>query len=382
MGISPDFLPNLHDETKNIDEGLGVGTLAHSVIATVLTATTSLALLGCDASSNASRPSQSVGVRQVSQPTLPKPSTKDTQAAPVAVPDRVEIPVQDTGGSFTVPVTVNGSITLRFMIDSGATDVSIPSDVASTLIRSGTIDSSDFIGTQTFMLADGSTAPSAEFRIRTLTVGSVTLHDVTASLSDTKAPLLLGQSFLKRLSGWSIDNDRGVLILTVSAKTQTSGANIATTGEIASSGNGAETGMDSTDSDEGRAAIARTMEYFVTSSAVTEPETLAPYYAPTVDYFGTSETRAAVLKAKLAFLKRWPTRSYIPRAGSSRVVCSAVGRCTVTGLVDWQAANAETGTKSSGTASFQLRYADGLLVAETSRVLSRALRSPTDSSPP
>ncbi len=38
--------------------------------------------------------------------------------------------------------------------------MNIPADVASTLVRSGTIAEADFIGDQTFILADGSTVPS------------------------------------------------------------------------------------------------------------------------------------------------------------------------------------------------------------------------------
>jgi hypothetical protein len=60
------------------------------------------------------------------------------------------------GGTFVIPVLINGQITLNFTIDSGAADVSIPADVVSTLIRTGTIQESDFVGKKTYRLADGS----------------------------------------------------------------------------------------------------------------------------------------------------------------------------------------------------------------------------------
>jgi predicted aspartyl protease len=41
------------------------------------------------------------------------------------------------GGTFVVPVQINGTMTLDFVIDSGAADVSVPADVVSTLIRAG-----------------------------------------------------------------------------------------------------------------------------------------------------------------------------------------------------------------------------------------------------
>jgi hypothetical protein len=91
--------------------------------------------------------------------------------------------------------------------------VSIPADVAMTLMRTGTITREDFLGNQTFQLADGSTVPSTILRIRSLKVGDVEFHDVEASVSDVKGSLLLGETFLGRLSSWSVDNRRHVLIL-------------------------------------------------------------------------------------------------------------------------------------------------------------------------
>lgn len=116
-------------------------------------------------------------------------------------------------GTLLVPVTINNEITLKFTVDSGASDVSIPADVVSTLIRTGSISDSDFIGSQTYILADGSRVPSATFNIRSLRVGNKTLKNVVGSVASAKGSLLLGQSFLKRFNSWSIDNGRGVLIL-------------------------------------------------------------------------------------------------------------------------------------------------------------------------
>ena len=124
-----------------------------------------------------------------------------------------DIPLQNNQGVFKVPVVINNSITLAFLIDSGASDVTIPADVFGTLIRAGTITQADFLGTQTYVLADGSKVSSQTFRIRTLKVGGYELHDVTASVADIRGELLLGQSFLSRFKRWSINNSRQTLVL-------------------------------------------------------------------------------------------------------------------------------------------------------------------------
>ena len=116
-------------------------------------------------------------------------------------------------GVYKVPVLINNAITLKFVVDSGASDVTIPSDVVSTLIRAGTITSNDFIGTQKYILADGSVVQAKAFHIKSLKVGDVVVENVTGSVADAAGDLLLGQSFLSRFKSWSIDNTRHALAL-------------------------------------------------------------------------------------------------------------------------------------------------------------------------
>jgi clan AA aspartic protease (TIGR02281 family) len=126
---------------------------------------------------------------------------------------RIEIPLKSLGGTFVVPVIINGAITLNFVIDSGASDVAVPADVVGTLIRAGTIEKSDFTGKQTYMLADGSVSPTKTFIIRSLKVGDVLIENVNGSVSPAAGALLLGQSFLQRFKAWSMDNNKHVLVL-------------------------------------------------------------------------------------------------------------------------------------------------------------------------
>jgi hypothetical protein len=104
----------------------------------------------------------------------------------------------ESGGIYHVPVVINDTLKLDFIVDSGATDVCIPADVALTLMRTGSIKKSDFIGTETYRLADGSAVSSRTFIIRSLTVGDRTVTDVRASIAEVNGDLLLGQSFLSK----------------------------------------------------------------------------------------------------------------------------------------------------------------------------------------
>jgi clan AA aspartic protease (TIGR02281 family) len=164
------------------------------------------------------------GIRLIgapSSPTPPKgpnPSGTEVSSNPTHVEapsntTRIEIPLKSLGGTFVVPVFINGAITLNFVVDSGAADVSVPADVVGTLIRAGTIEKSDFTGKQTYMLADGSVSPTRTFIIRSLKVGDVLIENVNGSVSPAAGALLLGQSFLQRFKSWSMDNNKHVLVL-------------------------------------------------------------------------------------------------------------------------------------------------------------------------
>jgi clan AA aspartic protease (TIGR02281 family) len=116
-------------------------------------------------------------------------------------------------GAFVIPVVLNGIMAVKFIVDSGSADVSIPEDVASSLMKSGTMTGADLIGSKTYMLADGSLVPSKIYRLASLRIGEMVMPNVTVRVAAAKSSLLLGQSFLSRLKSWSMDNARQVMII-------------------------------------------------------------------------------------------------------------------------------------------------------------------------
>src|SRR5260370_27308288 len=74
------------------------------------------------------------------------PPTHHKVASPTSRnPSQTRVPLKMSGGTFLAPVEINGKMTLDFFIDSGASDVSVPSDVFSTLKRTGTVKESDIV---------------------------------------------------------------------------------------------------------------------------------------------------------------------------------------------------------------------------------------------
>ena len=143
-----------------------------------------------------------------------KASDQETPGAP-SFPPSTEVSLEFTHGIYVVPVLVNGILPLKFTVDSGAADVSLPADVFLTLIRTGTITNDDYIGTQKYRLADGSIVDSDRFYVHELKVGNQILRNIGASVQKVTSTPLLGQTFLSKFASWSMDNERHVLSLRV-----------------------------------------------------------------------------------------------------------------------------------------------------------------------
>jgi clan AA aspartic protease (TIGR02281 family) len=117
-------------------------------------------------------------------------------------------------GTLAVPASIDGAPPMSFIVDSGASLVSIPWDDAEPFIKTGLIKPGDFQGEEPFQLANGERVTARIYRLHSLKVGDREVKDVLAAVYRGHGPRLLGQSFLKRFKSWSIDNGRRVLVLT------------------------------------------------------------------------------------------------------------------------------------------------------------------------
>jgi clan AA aspartic protease (TIGR02281 family) len=128
-------------------------------------------------------------------------------------PLETRIPLVKMSGGLIAPVVINNTLKLNVIVDSGASDVSIPADVFASLVQANTVTQADITGTRNYKNADGEVFRSKTFIIRSLKIGNIEAPNVQAKVSPSNAPPLLGQSFLKRFKSWSIDNSTQELIL-------------------------------------------------------------------------------------------------------------------------------------------------------------------------
>jgi clan AA aspartic protease (TIGR02281 family) len=137
------------------------------------------------------------------------PNTVPAEAAAGAA----EIALESDGQGYVVPVRINGALTVKFIVDSGAGVVVLPSDLVETLTRAGAIAPGDTLGRDVYVTADGRKHKGTRLMLRELNVGGHTVTNVVASIAPAGAEPLLGQSFLAKFKSWTLDNRRHVLII-------------------------------------------------------------------------------------------------------------------------------------------------------------------------
>jgi aspartyl protease family protein len=115
------------------------------------------------------------------------------------------------GGVFVLPAVINGGTRSYFIVDSGAANVQIPEEVAEERRRAGTLAEYELLGQRRFTLADGSGLQQRVFRLKSLQIGDRTMENVLAAVGAPRSRALLGQSFLRRLSWWKIDNVKNAM---------------------------------------------------------------------------------------------------------------------------------------------------------------------------
>ena len=121
------------------------------------------------------------------------------------------------------------------------------------------------------------------------------------------------------------------------------------------------------------AALSRVSDLFAAWSAPDNSgvESLRQYYGNPVIFYGAVTDVDTIMKQKVQFALRWPTRAYTVRQSSVTVNCSDEHSCMVQGVLDWTASNPATGAHSAGVAQFTYGFRDNLIDEESGKVLSR-----------
>jgi clan AA aspartic protease (TIGR02281 family) len=121
------------------------------------------------------------------------------------------VPISRNGTLITLKARLNDGVATTFMLDTGATVVSIPQDMADRMGLKA-------IRYENVTYGDGSVGREAVVVISKVALvtadgGTVYLSNVEAMVGKVGAPLLIGKNFLDKFSSYQIDNRAAQLVL-------------------------------------------------------------------------------------------------------------------------------------------------------------------------
>jgi aspartyl protease family protein len=90
---------------------------------------------------------------------------------------------KEDSGVYTVPCEVNG-LRLRFVLDTGASSVSISLTEANFMLKNGYLNEDDIKGTTNIQTADGKIHENYLINLKKIKIGTFTLENVQAVVSD------------------------------------------------------------------------------------------------------------------------------------------------------------------------------------------------------
>jgi aspartyl protease family protein len=119
--------------------------------------------------------------------------------------------LEKQGGVFSIPCAVNG-VNLKFIFDTGASNISISVTEANFLFKNGFLTKDDVIGKAKFIDATGNISIGTIINIKKLELSNLTIHNVQASIVESQnAPLLFGQSAMAKIGRFTFDPNSGAL---------------------------------------------------------------------------------------------------------------------------------------------------------------------------
>ena len=121
------------------------------------------------------------------------------------------IQMEPYGGVYRIPCLVNGA-KMKFIFDTGASNVCLSITMAEYLYDNGYIEDEDILGKGSSSVADGRIVDHIKINLKDIEISGIHLYNVQAIVIEGQnAPLLMGQSAIQKLG--SIEINGNILII-------------------------------------------------------------------------------------------------------------------------------------------------------------------------
>lgn len=126
----------------------------------------------------------------------------------------ITFPLIRSGSSYLIKIKF-GNIIKTYLLDSGASDMTLDNDTYEYLKATDQLKIENNLTKREYSLADGSKVQYNRVQIPTFSINNITVKNIDAVLVENGKPLLLGKSFLDSFKSWKIDNKTNTLIVEV-----------------------------------------------------------------------------------------------------------------------------------------------------------------------
>lgn len=119
------------------------------------------------------------------------------------------LPIIQEGNMKTIIISF-GTKRYKFLIDSGASDMVINSEIKEHLMREGLLNRRDFGEKRVYEIANGSKLEFETATLSSMKIDGKTFNNIKMAIGNKNTSLLLGMSFLNKYK-WYFDNNSLVL---------------------------------------------------------------------------------------------------------------------------------------------------------------------------
>ncbi len=135
-------------------------------------------------------------------------NSKDDVAGPVNTDTIRMIPM---GGMQKLKIKI-GDITKVAMLDCGATDILISTDLMDKFLADSTLKLK-FIDVGKYEMANGTTIECKRYLLNKLSLGKFTISNIVLAATEKSVTILVGRTLLNKFRKWNVDNENNWLIL-------------------------------------------------------------------------------------------------------------------------------------------------------------------------
>ncbi len=127
-----------------------------------------------------------------------------------AISNIVSIPFAKISNLSVLNVSICG-YNFNYILDSGASDLTIDKTVEDFLLKCGLITKDNYLKPKKYILANGKSHAFKRVLIPKIKIGNLEIENVVTVIVEDKSPLLLGKGVLDRFTSWTINNELNVI---------------------------------------------------------------------------------------------------------------------------------------------------------------------------